>query len=188
MLFNPRYGALGTVALPYFLVFEMLGPVVEFAAVLLTITLWSAGLLNLPLMPYMIGTMIFLGLTLSLGALALEDVAHRKYRVWRHIGRMIYLSLAETIGFRQINSWWRIEGLWLAIRNKNAWGTMTRTGAAAGNRQNFGGGRYWSLRDEVAERVEQMPARGADGTLALPVSAETEAGFEETAAAPSASR
>lgn len=34
---------------------------------------------------------------------------------------------------------------------------MTRTGAAAGQRQNFGGGRYWSLRDEVAAHITTFP-------------------------------
>jgi hypothetical protein len=30
---------------------------------------------------------------------------------------------------------------------------MTRTGAAAGERQSFGGGRYWSLRAEIEHRL-----------------------------------
>ncbi|MFW6375622.1 MAG: glycosyltransferase, partial [Thermoplasmatota archaeon] len=29
MLFNPRYGKVGTLALPFFLFFEMLGPIIE---------------------------------------------------------------------------------------------------------------------------------------------------------------
>jgi hypothetical protein len=63
------------------------------------------------------------------------------------------LSLVETFGYRQLNSWWRITGLWEAMRKKQGWGAMTRTGAAAGDRPSFGGGRYWSLRAEIAHRL-----------------------------------
>ncbi len=172
MLFNPRYGALGTLALPYFLLFEMLGPVVEGVAFVLTLVMWAAGLLNTLLLPFMLMAMVGLGLVLSISSLALEDIVFHRYPRWGHIVRIAYLSLAETIGFRQINSWWRIKGLYQAIRNQNSWGTMTRTGAAAGDRQNFGGGRYWSLRDEVIARVDTtFPRRASDtqNTAELPL-------------------
>lgn len=164
MLFNPRYGAIGTMALPYFLLFELLGPVVEGIAVLLTLVMWAAGLLNTQLLPFMLLTMLGLGLVLSIGSMALEDIVFHRYPRWSHLVRMTFLAIAETIGFRQINSWWRIQGLWQAIRNQNSWGTMTRTGAAAGQRQNFGGGRYWSLRDEVAAHIATFPD-DRNGTL-----------------------
>jgi cellulose synthase/poly-beta-1,6-N-acetylglucosamine synthase-like glycosyltransferase len=153
MLFNPRYGTLGTLALPYFLLFELLGPAMEGLAVILTLVMWAAGMLNTGLAPFMLAIMIGLGLVLSISSLVLEETVFHKYPKWKHVLRFVMLSLVETIGYRQLNSWWRIQGLWQAFRKQNAWGTMTRTGAAAGERQSFGGGRYWSLRAQVETRM-----------------------------------
>jgi len=37
----------------------------------------------------------------------------------------------ENLGYRQLHSWWRIQGLWAALRNASpTWGTMVRTGFA----------------------------------------------------------
>jgi hypothetical protein len=52
------------------------------------------------------------------------------------------------------------------MRKKQGWGAMTRTGAAAGERQSFGGGRYWALRAEIEHRLGvtdgNMPAEAAE--------------------------
>lgn len=37
IIFNPRFGALGMLAMPYFLIFDFLGPVVEVAGPAITI-------------------------------------------------------------------------------------------------------------------------------------------------------
>ncbi len=157
MLFNPRYGTLGTLALPYFMLFELLGPAMELLAVILTIAMWAGGMLNTGLLPFMLLIMMGLGLVLSISSLVLEETVFHKYPKWTHVLRFVMLSIVETIGYRQMNSWWRIQGLWQAFRKQNAWGAMTRTGAAAGERQSFGGGRYWELREDVEQR---LAARG----------------------------
>ena len=153
MLFNPRYGTLGTLALPYFLLFELLGPAMEGLALVLTIAMWAGGLLNTGLAPFMLAIMLGLGLVLSISSLMLEEMVFHRYPRWKDVLRIAMLSVVETFGYRQLNSWWRITGLWEAMRKKQGWGAMTRTGAAASERQSFGGGRYWSLRGEIEERL-----------------------------------
>ena len=83
----------------------------------------------------------------------MEEIVFHRYPKWKHVLRIGYLSVVETLGYRQLNSWWRITGLWEAMRKKQGWGAMTRTGSTAGERQSFGGGRYWSLRGEIEERM-----------------------------------
>lgn len=46
MLFNPRYGAVGMFALPYYLFFEALGPIVEITGYLVTVWAVSMGLVD----------------------------------------------------------------------------------------------------------------------------------------------
>ncbi len=169
MLFNPRYGTLGTLALPYFLLFELLGPAMEGIAALLTLAMWAGGLLNTGLAPFMLLIMVGLGLVLSISSLVMEELVFHRYPKWKHVLRIGYLSVVETLGYRQLNSWWRITGLWEAMRKKQGWGAMTRTGSTAGERQSFGGGRYWSLRGEIEERMAaNRELAGQDDTGAVP--------------------
>jgi hypothetical protein len=46
MLFNPRYGRLGLLAMPYFFLFEALGPVVEVLGYLLLPVFYLLGVFN----------------------------------------------------------------------------------------------------------------------------------------------
>ena len=46
MIFNPRYGAVGTVTMPYMLVFEALGPFFEVGALVLVVLLFALGMLS----------------------------------------------------------------------------------------------------------------------------------------------
>ena len=43
MLFNPRYGRLGLVAVPYFWIFEALAPVIEISGYILVVVGYSPG-------------------------------------------------------------------------------------------------------------------------------------------------
>jgi cellulose synthase/poly-beta-1,6-N-acetylglucosamine synthase-like glycosyltransferase len=43
MVGNPRYGAVGLVAMPYFLLFEFLSPLVALGGLVVTVVLWLLG-------------------------------------------------------------------------------------------------------------------------------------------------
>jgi hypothetical protein len=47
------------------------------------------------------------------------------------VGDLIRLgigAIVENFGYRQLNSWWRVKGIWQFLRNKKGWGEMTRRG------------------------------------------------------------
>ncbi len=46
MIFNPRYGIVGLVSLPYFLLIEAAGPIITFVGILAIITLYLHGMIN----------------------------------------------------------------------------------------------------------------------------------------------
>jgi hypothetical protein len=73
---------------------------------------------------------IGLGMLLSVCALLLEEMSFHTYPKMRHILLLFVAALAENLGYRQLNSFWRLEGLvrWLLGR-KPGWGQMTRTAA-----------------------------------------------------------
>jgi cellulose synthase/poly-beta-1,6-N-acetylglucosamine synthase-like glycosyltransferase len=131
MLGRPRYGSVGMVALPGFLVFEMLSPLIEMAGYLLLPVLWWSGMLSLSL----VGTFFVLSLMymvlVSALAVLLEDLAFRRYPTAGDLGRLLVGAVLENFGYRQITVCWRILAFWEYLRGDLSWGAMERRGVAA---------------------------------------------------------
>ena len=129
MMLNPRYGRIGMVVLPYQLVFEVLGPVLEVAG-LLSIGLGVAvGLVDVGFALLFAAVALGYGLLLSLAALTVEEFSFHRYRRWRDLGGGLVAAVAENFGYRQLHAWWRLQGLVAALRARPAaWGTMARIG------------------------------------------------------------
>jgi cellulose synthase/poly-beta-1,6-N-acetylglucosamine synthase-like glycosyltransferase len=128
MIGRPRFGTVGMVSLPGFVMFEMLSPIVELSGYILMPVLWALGLLSLS------GAFVFFVLALmytvlvSALAVLLEDIAFRRYpRTW-DLGRLLLGALMENFGFRQLTVWWRVRAFWEYLRGDLSWGAMERRG------------------------------------------------------------
>ena len=70
---------------------------------------------------------------LSISALLLEEASFHLYPRLRQLLALCCLAVAENFGYRQLNSLWRLKGLWLWARGKQSqWGAMTRKGSWQG--------------------------------------------------------
>lgn len=128
MLLNPRYGRIGMVAMPYFLLFEGLGPLVEIAGLIsVAVSAWL-GWVDLKFVLAFMGAAILLGVVMSLSALALEELTFHRYSGKRLILLMVLLGIVENFGYRQLNSWWRLKGTLNYLRGSRQWGEMARRG------------------------------------------------------------
>jgi cellulose synthase/poly-beta-1,6-N-acetylglucosamine synthase-like glycosyltransferase len=128
MFCNPRYGAIGLIGFPYFVLFETVGPLIECAGYVLT----AAGLafrLISPLTAWVfVAVSVLFGLLVSVTAVLLEDFTARRYPAIRDIALLMCAAVAENFGFRQRLTWWRAKGVLDACRGKTGWGTMERRG------------------------------------------------------------
>ena len=129
MVLNPRYGRIGLVALPYYLVFELLAPFVELAAlVLLPLGLWADAIdvgfaWRFALVAYGYGLLV------SLVALFIEEVSFYRYPRWIDMLRGVVAAVLENFGYRQVLALWQVWGAVSAWHGRPAvWGTMHRTG------------------------------------------------------------
>ncbi len=130
MLLNPRFGTVGLLSFPYFFFLEMLGPLIEVAgyvAFALTILL---GLASLPYVFAFLALAIAFGIALSVAAIGLEELTFRRYHRTGDLARLFWLAVIENIGYRQLTSLWRIQGLWSVLRGKKGWGALQRKGFA----------------------------------------------------------
>ncbi len=128
MLFNPRYGRLGLLGMPYFLLFEALGPVVEVLGYILLPVFHFLGLLN-PLF-----ALLFLLLALGYGvllshlALGVETLLLRRYPSLREQLILLLYAFLEPLGYRQILAWERFLATFQVLRKRGVWGEMQRKG------------------------------------------------------------
>lgn len=125
---NPRYGHLGVQAVPYFLLFEFLGPVLELLGPPAIVLWWSLGLLSLPFLLGFLAVAFLLGILLSIAALALEEFSFRRHRRNREVARLIGFAIVENLGYRQLVAFWRFLAFFDLARRKEGWGEMTRKG------------------------------------------------------------
>lgn len=128
MLFNPKYGVVGMCALPFYLLFEMLGPVIEFIGYIVFIFSLLFGIVDLSFAILFISVSIVLGIILSVSAFVLEELLYGKYPRYSHLARLLAFSVLENFGYRQIHTYWRFMGIVDFIRGKKTWGSMVRKG------------------------------------------------------------
>ena len=129
MVGNPRYGVVGLFSLPHFVLFELLAPVVELAGIVIVPLSWIFGFINWVFVVAFVAMALLFGIFLSLAALALEEMALRRYPSVRQLLTLVVYAFVENIGYRQVTAWWRIQGLVRELRRAEAvWGSLERKG------------------------------------------------------------
>ena len=65
-----------------------------------------------------------------MATLLLDQASFMRYRRPSDLARLVWWSIAENLGFRQMTVYWRLRGLWKYARGRSDWGAMTRKGFA----------------------------------------------------------
>lgn len=130
LMFSRNGGAPGWVAFPFMILFEWLGPVVELGGYLFMAFAFWFGLVSWNAFALFLFVAIGLGILLSASGLLLEEMSFHIYPKGSQLARLGVVVVLENFGYRQLNSWWRLMGLykWLA-QTESTWGTMTRKGS-----------------------------------------------------------
>ena len=128
MLFNPRYGRIGTLVMPYYLFGEMLAPVVELLGWgFLALGLFLGGdVRDYALLFLVVGYGYML--TLTWLALIMEEVSFRRYSARGDFIRLLGFAVVEGTVFRLVTLGFRLQGLWQYLRGHTGWGRMVRQG------------------------------------------------------------
>jgi cellulose synthase/poly-beta-1,6-N-acetylglucosamine synthase-like glycosyltransferase len=128
MLFNPRYGSVGLVAMPYFLLFEFLGPVIELVGYAAFAAALALGVINWTFALAFFLAAVGLGVLLSTAAVFLEELRLERYPRWRDLIKLTLYGVLENFGYRQLNTVWRAIAIVSFLRRNSAWGAMERRG------------------------------------------------------------
>lgn len=131
MIGNPRYGAIGVLALPFHLVFEFVGPLIEILGPPAVLVWFLLGRLSVEFLIAFVILAFLLGILLSVAALALEEFSFRRHDRGREILRLLAYAVLENIGYRQLVALWRALAFVDLARGKKSWGIQRRRGIGA---------------------------------------------------------
>jgi cellulose synthase/poly-beta-1,6-N-acetylglucosamine synthase-like glycosyltransferase len=134
MVFNPAFGTLGLLSLPFQVAVEALGAVVEmlgYVAILLLVIFNPSRLRSfIPI--------VLLGLAcaafLSVSAVVLEEMTHRRYRGARNLATLLFYALVENVGYRQLVLWYRFQGVMQFLTGFHHWEKVDHVGTGKSTR------------------------------------------------------
>ena len=128
LMCHPKGGTIGWLAFPFMAVFEWIGPAIEVFGYCFLILSFVMGFVSIQAWLILLVAAIGLGVLLSVSALLLEEMSFHVYPGQRDVLKLLLAAILENFGFRQLNSVWKLIGLYRWICGKKAtWGTMTRT-------------------------------------------------------------
>jgi cellulose synthase/poly-beta-1,6-N-acetylglucosamine synthase-like glycosyltransferase len=128
LLLNPRGGTVSWLAIPFYVLFELLGPVIEAFGLVFFVAGAGFGLIAWPEAVVFLVLAVSLGMLLSMCAIMLEEFSFPMYRKPRELALLYAAALLENFGYRQLTVWWRLKGFfrWVTGR-RHTWGTISRS-------------------------------------------------------------
>ena len=121
-------GAVSWVAIPFYLIFELFGPIIEVLGYVLMVVFAWMGWLSWPEAGIFIGLALGLGILLSTSAIMLEELSFHMYPKFRQLALLYFIAIVENFGFRQLTAIWRFQGLLRWWRGgKHEWEAITRS-------------------------------------------------------------
>jgi cellulose synthase/poly-beta-1,6-N-acetylglucosamine synthase-like glycosyltransferase len=131
MIGRRRFGAVGTLALPYLILFEAVGPILQVIGYVLFAVLAVLGLIA---WEYAVAffVLVVLGTQLQMAAsLLIEDVGFSRYRA-RDLVKIGCWSLLEIFWYQPLTALWRVWATVLFLSGRRpGWGTIPRGAALA---------------------------------------------------------
>jgi len=128
LMLNPRFGVLGWVVFPAFVLFEWMAPIIETVGILLVVAGLILGQVSALFAILFFSLACGVGILLSMLALMLEELSFRRYGRARDRALLVVWAVLENFGYRQLTVFWRLRGTLSYLRGKKSWGKMNRTG------------------------------------------------------------
>ena len=65
-----------------------------------------------------------------MAAVYLEDISYHRYRRWREVALLLFVSLFDYFPYRLLTNLFRIQGILDFFRQRAGWGQLKRRGFA----------------------------------------------------------
>lgn len=128
LFFNPHYGSLGLVVFPYYVLVELLAPVVEAFGLVSVVVGLATGTLDWAFAGLFFLVAYGYAMVLDVATILMEEVSFRCYHRMRDRLWLLAWAALGSFGYRQCTVYWRLRGMKKYLQKRTDWGTMTRTG------------------------------------------------------------
>lgn len=121
MIFNPRYGMVGMIGIPYMVIGELIEPIFEFVGFVIMVIGLSLGYIPIKIFVYFL--LFTYGITtfLTIISTLLEMTTFRRYRFFPQLLKMFVFSFLENAGYRQLYVLWRLKAFYMHFAKKKKW-------------------------------------------------------------------
>jgi cellulose synthase/poly-beta-1,6-N-acetylglucosamine synthase-like glycosyltransferase len=129
MVGRRRFGTVGVLSLPYTILFEVLGPILQAGGYVILAILVALRAVNWPYAVALFVIVLLVGQLQTAGAILIEELAFRRYSV-RDLMLLAGWSLLELFWFRPLTALWRIWATVLfLVGRRPGWGSIPRGSA-----------------------------------------------------------
>ncbi|WHF50303.1 sulfatase-like hydrolase/transferase [Chryseobacterium gotjawalense] len=128
LMFNPKYGKLGMISLPYWFFFELLGPLIEFLGYVIFILFLILGIINWPFFIILFALVISSGFLFSIYGILVDLLCHQVYAKRKDFLTLIGVAISEPFYFHPLVVKAGVSGFIDYFKKSHAWGEMTRQG------------------------------------------------------------
>ncbi len=133
LLFNSRYGRMGWLLYPYWLIFELAAPIVEALGLVFLVYLTATARINVPHALYLMLLVYLLGCLFSTYAIALYTFKYQRYTRWSEVLRLLAVAYLESMYSHPFMLYGEMRGYVKKIAGvKSQWGNMSRKGFGSG--------------------------------------------------------
>jgi hypothetical protein len=116
--------------MPYFLIFEVIGPLIEIQGYAMIVLAYFLGILNIHIALLLFVSTVLAGLLISISSLLIAE-KDAKYLRHKDIAVLIIYAVFENFGPRQLFSLWRVGGYISMLKAPKGWGKLERKGFVA---------------------------------------------------------
>jgi cellulose synthase/poly-beta-1,6-N-acetylglucosamine synthase-like glycosyltransferase len=130
MIFNPRYGTLGMISMPFHAYIEAIGCVVEAAGTIFVPFAFLIGAMPFSLFLLILLLAVGYGTLLSMGSVLLAELNLHRYPRLRQVMTLMGYAVIEGVGYRQMTAFFRAQGVIQYFTGVTRWEFVTHRGVA----------------------------------------------------------
>ena len=129
IFFNPKYGLMGMLSYPFWLLFEWLTPIIETLGFFYFLLLAIFGAMNWTFFILLCVVIYLYAVFMSAYAIFFEQLAYHRYSKKSDVFRLILIALIEPFTYQIINTLAAVKGnIMYFILGKKTWGVMKHRG------------------------------------------------------------
>ena len=129
MMFKRKYGRLGVISMPTYVLADLIGPIMEIVGYIMLVLFLLLGWLTLGFFLAANAFIFGVGVFITTMSICIEQDEIENLSTPKDLMNVLLTAFLENFGYRQICSFWRLKGLFQYFRgSKHVWGQMERVG------------------------------------------------------------